>query len=192
MIRPIQRCDEGFDTHNDLTYTLQLMEELGRLKLANVLAEAFHIGTQAPGHGEQSGGSRGGGHRGGGRAGRGCTIEPDPIYEEGDDSGAEESWLGTNWVLSDDGDRTSQCTFGAGAGPSHSAGHKGTVPAQTTSHGASTDYEDPPCMLPPVFSGFAYDGGCIFVPTPDMPTPPLVHVDPTMLALSPTPHEEAV
>nr|POE73704.1 hypothetical protein CFP56_73394 [Quercus suber] len=79
-----------------------------------------------------------------------------------------------------------------GAGPSHSAGHEGTVPAQTTSHGASTDYEDPPRMSPLVFSGSAYDGGCIFVPTPGMPTPPLVHVDPTMLASSPTPHEEAV
>nr|POE66838.1 hypothetical protein CFP56_61278 [Quercus suber] len=91
MIRSIQRCDKGFDMHNDLTYTLQLMEELGRLKLADALAEAFHIGTQASGHGGQSGGSRGGGRRGGGRSGRGHTIEPDPIYEEGDDSGAEES-----------------------------------------------------------------------------------------------------
>ena len=83
--------------------------------------------------------------------------------------------------------------------PSHSVGHEGTVPAQTTSHGASTDYEDPPRMSPPifsgstqdlphmsplVFSGSGHDGGCIFVPTPGIPTPPLVHVDPTMLASS--------
>ena len=59
-------------------------------------------------------------------------------------------------------------------------------------HGASTNYEDPPRMSPPVFSGSAYDGGCIFVPTPGVPTPPLVHVDPTMLASSQTPHGEAV
>ena len=62
MIRSIQKCDEGSDKHNDLTFTQELIEELGRLKLANVLAEAVHIGTQAPGCGRQSGGSRGGGH----------------------------------------------------------------------------------------------------------------------------------
>ena len=58
--------------------------------------------------------------------------------------------------------------------------------------GASTDYEDPPRMSPPVFSESAYDGGCIFVPTPGMPTPPLMHEEPTMPTSSPTPHEEAV
>ena len=192
MIRFIQRCDEGSDMHNDLTFTLELMEELGRLKLAIALAQAVHIGTQAPGRGGQSGGSRAGGHRGGGQAGHSRTTEPNPIYEEGDDSGAKESWLYINWVLFDNGGRTPRCTSGASAGPSHSADHEGTVLAQTTSHGASMDYEDPPCMSPPIFSGSAYDGGCIFVPTPGMPTPPLVHVDPTMLASSPTSHEEAV
>nr|POE57308.1 hypothetical protein CFP56_35166 [Quercus suber] len=192
MIRSTQRCDEGSDMHNDLTYTLQLVEELGRLKLADALVEAVHIGTQALGRGGQSRGSRGGGRHGGGRDGRGRMTESDPINEEEDDLGAEESWLGTDWVLSDDGGRTPQCTSSAGAGPSHSAGHEGTVPAQTKSHGASTDYEDLPHMLPPVCSGSAHDGGCIFVPTPGMPTPPLVHVDPTMPPSSPTPHKEAV
>nr|POE68779.1 hypothetical protein CFP56_53921 [Quercus suber] len=119
-------------------------------------------------------------------------TEPDPIDEEGDDLGAEESWLGTDWVLSDDGGRTPRCTFSTGARPSHSADHEGTVPTQTTSHSASTDYEDPFRMSPPVFSGSTHDGGCIFVPTPGMPTPPLVHVDLTMLSSSPTPHEEAI
>ena len=47
-------------------------------------------------------------------------------------------------------------------------------------------------MSPPVFSGFAHDGGCIFVPTPGMLSPPLVHVESTMPTSSPTPHEEAV
>ena len=70
-------------------------------------------------------------------------IEPDPIFDKGDDSGAEESWLGTDWVLFDNGDRTPRCTPDAGTGPSHTAGHEGTFPAQTTSRGASTDYEDP-------------------------------------------------
>ena len=47
-------------------------------------------------------------------------------------------------------------------------------------------------MSPPIFSESAHDGGCIFVPTPGMPTPPLVHVDPSMATSSPTLHEEAV
>ena len=187
MLRSVQRCDEGSDMHNDLTYTLQLVEELSQHKLVDALAEAFDIGTQASSHGGQSGGSQRGGRRGGGRAGHARTVELDPIYEEGDDSGAEESWLGTDWVLSDDGGRTPQCTFGAGVRPSHTASHEDTVLAQTTSHGASIDYEDPPHMSPPVFSGSTYDGGCLFVPTPSMATPPLVHVDPTMATSSPTP-----
>ena len=29
MIRSIQRCDEGSDMHTDLTFTLELVEELG-------------------------------------------------------------------------------------------------------------------------------------------------------------------
>ena len=164
--------------HTDLTFTLDLVEELGRLKLANALVEAVDIGTQAPVRGGQRGGSRGGGHRGGGQAGHSRTTESGPIYEEGNESGAEESWLSTDWVLFDDGGRTLRCTSGNGVGPSHSFGHQGTVPAQTMSHGASTDYEDPPRMSPLVFSGSAHDGGCIFVPTPGMATPPLVHVDP--------------
>ena len=47
-------------------------------------------------------------------------------------------------------------------------------------------------MSSPVFSGFAQDDGCIFVPLLGMPTPPLVHVELTMPTSSSTPHEEAV
>ena len=47
-------------------------------------------------------------------------------------------------------------------------------------------------MSPPVFSVFAHDDKCIFIPTPGMPTPPLMHVEPIMSTSSPTPHEEAV
>ena len=137
---------------NDLKMTLEYVDELGRLKLANALAEAANIGPQAPVHSGRSGGSRGGRRHGGVRAGRGRTIESDPIYEEGDDLGAEESWLDTDWVLFDDNGRTPRCTFDAGAGPSHIAGHEDTVPAQTMARGASTDYKDPPHMSPPVFS----------------------------------------
>ena len=177
---------------NDLKMTLEYVDELGRLKLANALVEAANIGPQAPVHSRRSGGSWGGGHYGGVRAGRGHTTEPDPIYEEGDDLGAEESWLDTDLVLSDDDGRTPRCKSNAGTGPSHTPEHEDTIPAQTTARGASMDYEDPPRMLPSVFSGFAHDGGCIFVPTPGMLTPPLVHMEPTMPTSSSTPHEEAV
>ena len=77
--------------HNDLKMTLEFVDELSRIKLANALAEAANIGPQASVHSGRSGGSRGGGRRGGVQAGRNRTTEPDPIYEEGDDSGAEES-----------------------------------------------------------------------------------------------------
>ena len=113
--------------HTDLTFTLERVEEIGRLKLANALAEAVDIGTQAPVRGGQRGGSRGGGHRGGGEVGRSRTTELGPIYEEGNESGAEEAWVGTDWVLSDDDGRTLRCTSGDGAGPSHSVDHQGTV-----------------------------------------------------------------
>ena len=177
---------------NDLKMTLEYVDELGRLKLANALTKAANIGPKALVHSGQSGGSRGGGRRGGVRASRGRTTKPDPIYEEGDDLGAEESWLDTDLVLSDDDGRTPRCTSDARAGPSHTTGHEDTVPTQTMARGASTDYEDPLRMSPPVFSVSAHDGGCIFVPTPGMLTPPLVHVEPTMPTSSPTPHEEAV
>ena len=96
MLRSLQSCNEGSNIHNDLKLTLEYVEELGRLKLANVLAVAADIGPQAPSHDGQSGGSRGGGRCRGGQASRNRTTEPDPIYEEGDDSVAEESWLGTD------------------------------------------------------------------------------------------------
>ena len=82
--------------HTDLIFTLELVEELGRLKLANALVEAVDIGTQAPVRGGQRGGSRGGGYRGGGQASHSHTTESGPIYEEGNESGAEEAWLGTD------------------------------------------------------------------------------------------------
>ena len=101
--------------------------------------------------------------------------------------GAEESWLVTDWVLSNNDGKTPRCMSDASVGPSHTIGHEDTVPAQTMARGASMNYEDPLRMSPPVFSGSAHDGGCIFVPTPGMPTPPLVHVEPTMPTSSPTP-----
>ena len=50
MLRSVQRCDEGSDMHYDLKMTLEYVDELGRLKLANALAEATNIGPQVLGH----------------------------------------------------------------------------------------------------------------------------------------------
>ena len=102
------------------------------------------------------------------------------------------SWLKGDWVLSNEGGGTSRCTSDVGAGPSHTTGHEDTVPAQTISRSANMDYEDPPRMSPIVFSGSAHDGRCLFVPTPGMPTPPLVHVEPTMGPSFRTPNKEVV
>nr|XP_023919086.1 serine/threonine-protein phosphatase 7 long form homolog [Quercus suber] len=179
MLRSLRRCNRGSDMYNDLKFTLEVVDELGRLKLADALAEAADVHTQVPGRSGQSGGSRGGRRRGGGRAGPGRATEPEPIYEEGDESAAEESWLQDDWVFSDDGTR-----------PSHPASDA-AGPSRTMSCGARQEYEAPR-MSPPVFSGSAHDGGCIFVPTPGMPTPPLVHAEPTIGPSPPTPQEEAV
>nr|POF18401.1 hypothetical protein CFP56_49359 [Quercus suber] len=90
--------------YNDLKFTLKVVDELGQIKLVNALVEAADIDTQAPGRSRRSGGSRGGRRRGGGCAGPGCATEPEPIYEEGDELGAEaeESWFQGDWVYTTD------------------------------------------------------------------------------------------
>ena len=45
MLRFAQRCNEGSDMHNDLKLALELVAELGRLKLADAFAKASDIGT---------------------------------------------------------------------------------------------------------------------------------------------------
>ena len=50
MLRSIQKCDEGSDMQNDLKMTLEYVDGLGQLKLANALAEVAKIGPQAPVH----------------------------------------------------------------------------------------------------------------------------------------------
>ena len=65
MLRSIQKYNEGFDMQNDLKMTLEYVDELGRLKLANALVGSANIGPQAPVHNRRSGGSRRGGRCGG-------------------------------------------------------------------------------------------------------------------------------
>ena len=115
--------------YNDLKLALEVVEELGQLKLVDALTEASDIGTKALGRGRQSGGSQGRGCHGGGQASCSCTTEPEPIYVVGDDSGAKESWLEGDWVLFDGGSRTPRCTSDASARPSHTADHEDIVPA---------------------------------------------------------------
>ena len=57
MLRSIQKCDKGSDMQNDLKMTLEYVDELGRLKLANALTKAANIGPQAPVHSGRNGGS---------------------------------------------------------------------------------------------------------------------------------------
>ena len=192
MLRSIQWCVEGSNMHNDLKMTLEYVDELGRLKLANMLAEAANIGLQAPGS-----------QRAKWWVSRGwtswrCSSWPRP-YDRARSHlqgrgwlGCRRvmawHWLGTVWRRQQDTTMHVWCWYWAI--PHHQSwGH---CLAQTMARGASTDYEDPPHMSPPVFSGSAYDGGCIFVLTLGMPTPPLVHVEPTMSSSSSTPHEEAI
>nr|POF14766.1 hypothetical protein CFP56_43613 [Quercus suber] len=131
MLQFLQRCNRGSDMYNDLKFTLEVVDELGRLKLAEALVEAANIHTQVPGRSGQSGGSRGGRRHGGGRAGPERATKPKPIYEEGDESAAEESWLQGDWVFFDDGAR-----------PSHPAGDA-AGPSRTMSCGASQEYKAP-------------------------------------------------
>ena len=44
MLRSIQMCDKGSDMHKDLKMTLEYVDKLGQLKLANALAEVANIG----------------------------------------------------------------------------------------------------------------------------------------------------
>ena len=72
-LRPLQRCDWDSNMYNDLKLALEVVEELGRLKLVDALVEASDVGTQALGRGGQSGGSQRHRCRGGGRVGCGRT-----------------------------------------------------------------------------------------------------------------------
>ena len=86
--------------------------------------------------------------------------------------------------------RSSQCAPDTAAGPSHPVGHDDS--AKHTSHAQAGPRLPPPTRLsPPLFSGSAHEGGCIFVPTPGQPTPPVVQVEPTQEPSLPNPGEPA-
>ena len=64
-----------------------------------------------------------------------------------------------------DGAGSSRCTSNAATQPSHPAGHDDS--AEHTSCAQVGPWSPPPTRLsPPLFSGSAHDGGCIFVLTP--------------------------
>nr|POF05038.1 hypothetical protein CFP56_23573 [Quercus suber] len=75
--------------------------------------------------------------------------------------------LGGDWGMYMDGAGSSRCASDDAAQPSCPAGHAGP-------------WSPPPTRLsPPLFSDFAHDGGCIFVPTPGRLTPHVVQAEPT-------------
>ena len=87
-----------------------------------------------------------------------------------------------------DGVGSSRCTPDAAAQPSHPAGHDDN--AEHTSCAQAGPRSPPPTRLsPPLFSGSAHNSGCIFVPTPGRPTPPIVQAEPTQDPSLPNPDE---
>ena len=74
--------------------------------------------------------------------------------------------------------------------PSHLVGHDDSV--EHTSHAQASPQSPPPTRLsPPLFSGSAHDGGCIFAPTPGQPTPPIVQAEPIQDPSLPNPEKLA-
>ena len=76
--------------------------------------------------------------------------------------------------------------------PSHPTppGHDNS--AEHTSCAKAGPQSPPPTQLsPPLFGGSTHDGGCIFVPTPGQPTPPIVQAEPTQDPSLPNPDEPA-
>nr|POF11859.1 hypothetical protein CFP56_41008 [Quercus suber] len=134
--------------------------------LENTHATATEVRTQATGRGR---GGRGFG-------GRGCSGGPGGGHEDKDD--LDDEALEGDWGMYMDGTGSLQCMFDDAAQPSHLTGHD--VFAERTSYAQAGPRSPPPSQLsPPLFSGFVDDGGCIFVPTPGRPTPPVVQAEPT-------------
>ncbi|KAK7823317.1 serine/threonine-protein phosphatase 7 long form like protein [Quercus suber] len=153
-----------------LTKTLDLVGELNQVALDNVRAMASEASTHATSRGGRGGGSRGRG-RSGGRGGRGGG--PDIHIDDLDDEALE-----ADWDTYMDGAGSSRCTSDATAQASHPVGHDDN--AEHTSHAQARPRSPLPTPLsPPLFSGSAHEGGCIFVPTPGLPTPPVVQAKPT-------------
>nr|POF23208.1 hypothetical protein CFP56_48479 [Quercus suber] len=144
------QCQPASEVYNQLTKTLDLVQELNRVALDNARAMASEVTTQATSHGGRGGGSGGRG-RSGGRGGHGGR---------GDDEALE-----ADWDTYMDGVGSSRCTSDATAQASHPVGHDDS--AEHTSHAQARPRSPLPTPLsPPLFSGFSHKGGCIFVPTP--------------------------
>ena len=89
-----------------------------------------------------------------------------------------------------DGAGSSRCMSDATAQASHPVGHDDS--AEHTSHAQARPQSPLPTPLsPPLFSGSTHEGGCIFVPTPGRPTPPVVQAEPTQEPPLPNPYEPA-
>ncbi|KAL4651575.1 hypothetical protein ACB092_01G170300 [Castanea dentata] len=174
--------------YNHLKHTLQIVEELHRVTLENA-HEVSETSTLVRGCSERGGGCRGRGRCRGCQAG--CVRMPKQehvnededefVIEELKDKGACDTYV--------NGAKKPRCMFGTDARPSHSVGHEDTLPSQCTFVDDSEEHTShtyvgprsslPTQLSPPLFTGSAHVGGCIFVPTPSRPTPPLIHANPT-------------
>ena len=89
-----------------------------------------------------------------------------------------------------DGTGSSRCTSDATAQPSHPTGHDDS--AKHISHAQADPRSPLPTRLSPqLVSDSTHEGGCIFVPTPGRPTPPVVQPEPTQEPSLPNPNELA-
>uniref|UniRef100_A0A7N2RFI8 Uncharacterized protein n=1 Tax=Quercus lobata TaxID=97700 RepID=A0A7N2RFI8_QUELO len=103
---------------------------------------------------------------------------------------ADDEALEGDWGMYMDGVGSSRCTSDAAAQPSHPPGHENS--AEHTFCAQAGPRSPPPTRLsPPLFADSAHDGGCIFVPTPGRPTPPIVQAEPTQDPSLPNPEEPA-
>nr|POE96374.1 myosin-11 [Quercus suber] len=189
------QCQPGSEIYNQLTKTLDLVGELNQVALDNAHAMASEATTQATSRGARGGGSRGCGCSGG--RGGGPDDEDDLVTQF-----LVVILINTivfvqmmrrwrpietrTWMASGHCDARRVATAQA----SHPVGHDDS--AKHTSHAQAHPRSPLPTLLsPPLFSGSTHEGGCIFVPTPGRPTPPVVQVKPTQEPSLPNPDEPA-
>ncbi|KAL0000067.1 hypothetical protein SO802_019669 [Lithocarpus litseifolius] len=188
-VASLLQCELGSELYNQLLRTLDLVGEFSRVQLENARA-ASEASTQATGRGGRGGGSGGRGGAGGQKGGRGPAHAPVRNSEDEHESGTDDEAFDGDWDMYMDGVRTSRCTSDAAAQPSHPAGHDNSAELGTQAQ-AGPRSPLPTRLSPPLVSGSAYDGGCIFVPTPSRTTPPIVQPEPTQEPSLPNPDEPA-
>ncbi|KAL0015162.1 hypothetical protein SO802_002231 [Lithocarpus litseifolius] len=183
-VASLLQCKLGFELYNQLLRKLDLVGELSRVQLENACAVS-EASAQVTGRGGRVGGL--GGHRGAGGLRGGLGLAPVPVRSLKDEHELDEAFDG-DWDMYMDGAGSSRCTFDATAQPFHLAGHDDSAKLGTQAQ-AGPRSPLPTRLSPPLVSGSAHDGGCIFVPTPGRTTPPVVQPEPTQEPSLPNPDE---